>query len=158
MSIWLYADTIRDKSLVRSTIEFSVCPFCDSNLELLRDDSEDRGGHGEYETNVDRYWICPVCGWWKGYSSYRHTDHGMRSFLELGAAAVLRDLDLTDLSLPIEEVRSYLAAKYESRFGVHPRLLELTVASVFKDHGHRAEATAYSNDGGIDVLVTDRDG
>jgi restriction system protein len=70
-----------------------------------------------------------------------------------GAAASLRELDISDISSPIEDIRSYLAAKYERRFTVHPRLFEETVASVFGNLGYKAEVTAYSSDGGIDVIL-----
>ena len=36
---------------------------------------------------------------------------------------------------------------------MHPRLFELVVASVFREIGYVASATAYSNDGGIDVVL-----
>lgn len=45
-----------------------------------------------------------------------------------------------------------MLGKQEARFDLHPRLFELTVASVFKDQGYDVEATAYSKDGGIDVI------
>lgn len=72
----------------------------------------------------------------------------------MGAAASLRELDLTDLSTPIEEIRSYLVAKYDKRFDINPQAFEETVASVFRDLGYSAETTAYSNDDGIDVILT----
>jgi hypothetical protein len=99
--------------------------------------------------------VCPVCGWWKA-TGYADGDdffyRGQSGYIE-GAAASLRDMDLTDISSPITEVRSYLAAKYEKRFTLHPRLFEETVASVFGDIGYSAEATAYSGDDGIDVIL-----
>jgi restriction system protein len=63
------------------------------------------------------------------------------------------DLDLSDVSQAIEEVRRFLVAKYEARFEMHPRLFEMTVASVFRDLGFDAEATAYAADGGVDVIL-----
>ncbi|WP_172173395.1 restriction endonuclease [Paraburkholderia elongata] len=45
-----------------------------------------------------------------------------------------------------------------TRSVVHLRLFELTVASVFSDFGYKAAATAYSNDGGIDVVLEDGTG
>jgi restriction system protein len=70
-----------------------------------------------------------------------------------GKAASLRELDLTDISQPIAEVRRYLLAKYDARFNVHPRLFEETVASVFRDLGYDTQVTGYSGDGGIDVVL-----
>lgn len=70
-----------------------------------------------------------------------------------GAAASLKELDLTDISTPIDEVRDYLTARFESRKTMSPRLFEETVGSVFRDLGWEAQVTAYSGDGGIDVFL-----
>jgi restriction system protein len=158
MSIWRYADAIKEISMVRTAMSLSECPFCGSSVELLRDDSENHGRSGEYETDTSKYWACPICGWWKGYRSFRHTEFGLRIFNEHGAAAALKNMAVSDISIPVEEVRSYLAANYDARLDVHPRNLELVVASVFRDHGYLSEATAYSNDGGIDVVLQGEDG
>ena len=74
-----------------------------------------------------------------------------------GACAQLKNLDLTDISAPLAEVRSYLLAKEVERFTMHPRLFELVVASVFRGLGYAAVATAYHNDGGIDVVLERHD-
>jgi restriction system protein len=67
-------------------------------------------------------------------------------------------LDLSDISLPLYEVRKYLCIKGDSIFDVHPRKLEDIVCSVFKDIGWNARATAYSGDRGIDVILDGPDG
>lgn len=72
-----------------------------------------------------------------------------------GACAQLRNLDLADVSTPLNEVRAYLLAKYSERFNVAPRKLEELVGSVFSDHGYEVMVTAYQNDGGIDVVLSD---
>jgi hypothetical protein len=100
---------------------------------------------------------CPVCGWW---SVIRHESTvasagggaGYRSE-SLGAFGSLLELDLADVEAPVEEVRRYLAARYESRFDIHPRLFEETVGSVFGDLGYAARVTGYSGDDGIDVIL-----
>jgi restriction system protein len=68
-------------------------------------------------------------------------------------AGSLRRLDLSNSELPLEQVRDYLTARFEARFEVHPRVFEDVVASVFRDQGYEARVTAYSNDGGIDVIL-----
>jgi restriction system protein len=70
-----------------------------------------------------------------------------------GAAAQLREFNLTGTSEPIEEIRSYLAANYDARSKIHPRVFEETVASVFRGLGYDARVTAYSGDDGIDVVL-----
>jgi hypothetical protein len=58
-----------------------------------------------------------------------------------GGYGILKKLDLSDLRQPLDEVRSYLAAKYDERFRIHPRLFEQVVGSVFNNLG-RAYARA----------------
>jgi restriction endonuclease len=82
---------------------------------------------------------------------------GVLGTASLFATAVLRELDLLDMRLPLEELRQYLAAQFEKRNELHPRLLEEAVASVFRDHGFEALVTSYSRDGGIDVVLRDND-
>ena len=41
---------------------------------------------------------------------------------------------------------------------INPRTFEKVVASIFKDHGYLARVTAYSGDGGIDVILEGKDG
>jgi len=70
------------------------------------------------------------------------------------AAAVLRQFDTTGISEPLAEVRTYLLAKYDTRFEIHPQVFEETVAAVFRAVGYDASVTSYSGDGGIDIILT----
>src|SRR6266550_4255900 len=67
--------------------------------------------------------ICKVCGWWK-YTQLMNmpSGSGFEDFYN-GGYGILKKLDLSDLRQPLNEVRSYLAAKYNERFRIHPRLL-----------------------------------
>ncbi len=64
------------------------------------------------------------------------------------------NLDVTDLGAPVSEIRKYLCARYDRRFSIHPRKFEEVVSSVFRDLGYDSRLTAYSKDGGIDVLLS----
>ncbi|BBP01619.1 restriction endonuclease [Sulfuriferula nivalis] len=112
--------------------------------------------------------VCPICGWWKilrieeeingtGYfepdPEEFWIDGSYRKNRLWGAYGSLKELDLVDIDLPIEDVRAYLVGRYEKRFELHPRLFEQTVASVFEDLGYISRVTAYTNDGGIDVIL-----
>ena len=103
--------------------------------------------------------ICPACGWWisedRAVLPAMHWQHWA---VTLASAPVLEDLALDDIELPLLHVRRYLMRKFEARASMHPRLFELTVASVFNDLGYKAYATAYSNDGGVDVILEDSSG
>jgi restriction system protein len=73
-------------------------------------------------------------------------------------AGTIKNLDLRSLDTPIEEVRAYLAGRYEERHEMNPTLFERTVASVFRDLGFHTRATGCSGDGGIDVILQDSGG
>ena len=71
-----------------------------------------------------------------------------------GACAQLKNLDLRNVSTPLEEVKQYLVAKYQDRFDLNPRLYEEVVGSVFKSLGYSVVVTGYQNDGGIDMVLS----
>lgn len=70
-----------------------------------------------------------------------------------GAVASLRELNLTDINAPLDEIRTYLLAKYQARFDLHPRLFEEVVGSVFAGLGYKVRVTGYVGDHGIDVIL-----
>lgn len=98
---------------------------------------------------------CPLCGWWQVFKEIYLCTKSQIWFVECGTSAVLYKFNTVDITIPTEEVRQYLVAKYEDRFNVHPRRFEKVVASVFSSHGFRSEVTSYSRDGGIDVILRD---
>jgi restriction system protein len=154
MSIWLYENVSRQPRHVWRN--GAICVFCQSKLTLLHEENEDISQIKTRGSQHERIHACPVCGWWKAerVQDIDNFVHHFHYYTLHGAAASLRDLDLSDVSIPIKEVRSYLAANYEKRGTVHPRLFEETVADVFRDHGYSAEVTAYSGDDGIDVILS----
>lgn len=149
-SIWVYSN-----AAIETRKRVHRCPYCLESLDQLQPQTVIRRPHDpEYDNNVIQISICGLCGWWhaldieSGTRWRRHCTQNVSA-----ASASLKQLDLTDISLPIELVRSYLCAKYVDRFDVHPRLFEQVVASVFGDFGYSAEVTAYSGDFGIDVIL-----
>jgi Restriction endonuclease len=119
------------------------CPFCRQSLTAISPTKEDFGTRKALH-------VCAVCGWWKAKNKTLLPG----AFMQVAqAGALLRALDMTDMSIPIGEVQSYLAGRYEARYDIHPQVFEETVASVFRGLGFKATTTAYSNDGGIDILL-----
>jgi hypothetical protein len=117
-----------------------------------------------FESGVKRLFvqlsICKLCGWWTVYRVHQNEYPRTAGIAEgySGSVGCLKQLDLNDISIPLEEMRNYMCAKEDSIFDVHPRMLEDIVCSIFKDLGWNARATAYSGDGGIDVILDGRDG
>ncbi len=103
--------------------------------------------------------ICPDCGWWIAEDrAVLPAIHWQHWAVTLASAPALGEFALSDIDTPLQQVRRYLMRKFEARTSMHPRLFELTVASVFRDLGYQAFATGYSNDGGVDVILEDGSG
>ncbi|NKL98448.1 restriction endonuclease [Rhizobium leguminosarum] len=162
MTIWEYGATSRDD------IWSIDCLFCRSPMTTVFSKHHDTrklfnrhtgaflSNHTDGVRIVQR---CELCGWWKAYD---HSDHETTRPLQtrqtlMGAAGSLKELDLQDIGLPLDEVRNFLLARYDSRFDIHPRLFEETVASGFQSLGFNSIVTAYSGDGGIDGVL-EKDG
>lgn len=109
---------------------------------------------GEISDRQTSLHICPICGWWIAVDSAVLPAVKHQFWLiNLVAPSALMELSLTDVETPITEIRNHLRHRYDDRHCIHPRIFEETVASVFRDLGYDAYATAYSNDGGIDVVL-----
>ncbi|MCI9517195.1 MAG: restriction endonuclease [Lachnospiraceae bacterium] len=160
MSIWRHQDT--EASIDLNILRSELCIFCNSSMIKS---SKKKSIHikevYDYIQIMDiNIRACPICGWWTviNYRDIPEKFYKCPYILEYyGSIAVLKKLDLNDISLPINDVSQYLLAKYEDRFQIHPRLFEETVASVFRNAGYHARTTAYQNDGGIDVVLDGKD-
>ena len=98
--------------------------------------------------------VCPYCGWWNVYRVLQG-EHPRTPAIECydGAIGSLRELDLTDISVPRAELRSYLVRRADALCKVHPRRFEEVVCSVFRDLGPRSPGLPHSRDGGVDLVL-----
>jgi restriction system protein len=155
MSIWTYSDYSKNVESTKRAVESIRCLFCDEPLACLRSTGEAisvEDSRAEAWT-VNEVKVCHTCGWLVRCEIFSYSDGVAGHFELVGASGILRELDLTDVSIPIAEIRSYLAAKFESRFQLHPRVFEEVVASVFGNLGFDSRVTAYSGDDGLDVIL-----
>lgn len=154
MSLWEYAQCPYE--LIGEFYAVSSCPFC--RLSLRHIAASEMQPERHTSTTEMNMGVCQNCGWWNAQGEVRErVGHHSTAVYELGSYGVLKRLDLTDVETPLSDVRDYLTAKYETRLTMDPRLFELTVGSVFADHGYAVEVTACSGDGGIDVILTGGD-
>lgn len=161
MSIWEYKSQSQEKKLVKAAVYKIRCIFCDTPLITIK------SGYRDYLKTFVRSNIydspppsrdldiksCRTCGWWNLISNgYNKIGYGYHKESK-GTIGSLKNFNLNDISTPIEEVRAFLTAKYTSRFIIHPKVFEETVASVFRDLGYYARVTAFAKDGGIDIIL-----
>src|SRR5205807_1030788 len=122
MSIWAYeSDTRIPTDALAYAMTREDCPYCRCKL-LVLDDLMDIEQHGSLDGSTV-YTVCPVCGWWSIHQTVVSIHNEGWAYVK-GAAAVLREFALDDVSAPIDEVRRYLAKKYDSRFTINPYVYE----------------------------------
>ncbi len=138
----------------------SACPFCKQDLlpvvaekdcDITPNPPPWPNHHESFSANVQ---ACILCGWWKAQyiTEWRNPGESCVDIYQGGAS--LKELDVTDLSVPIVEIRDFLVARYQQRLNIHPRLFEEVVGSVFGNLGYSAIVTGYSGDNGIDVILS----
>jgi len=98
--------------------------------------------------------MCPVCGWWLIDKQFIFSTKCQMWHSNFGTSGALRVLDLANIHSPITELRNYLASRYGDRFSINPLKFEQVVGSVFASLGYKTCVTAATNDGGIDVILS----
>lgn len=179
MPIWIHQNHSSGQFGV-DDIARKLCPFCNVILRGWQ-------AIPEVVRNYTCFFLyCRQCGWWTRFvvaegklydgefidahqtfvkstsREPRKGDKGRKGdpiiVSVVGTCAVLKNLDLRDVSAPISEVRAHLVAKYQDRFNVHWRKFEEVVASVFRDLGYDVVLGAGQNDGGVDVIMSPPNG
>ena len=126
------------------------------NFGVPREHVNLRGSIEDYSSTL---YICCGCGWWLAIErAILPAVQWQFWYITLVSAAALKEFDLSDIGLPVQEVRRYLMRRFDERCSLHPRIFEETVGSVFSDHGYATKVTGYSRDGGIDVVLHGRNG
>ncbi len=156
MTIWCYSSST---AVQTASFRPRLCLFCREAMAVLHDNEIVSEGDIAKSTAFDRLGVCPCCGWW---AAERYTVSGpkgpelsVHTSTTYGAIGALKKFEPVELGNSIDDVRAFLVAKYEARNELHPRIFEKTVASVFRNVGYGALVTGYSNDGGIDVVLSD---
>lgn len=145
------------RSVVAWAWQFKTCLYCTWPMrdlgEVDRLVDYDGAGNDLSRETVEVH-ICPRCGWWAAKSPYINT--GGHIMAEVGYGA-LKVLDVTDVSAPVDEVRSHLVLKPEDFARIDPKLLEDVVGSIFRSFGYHVRVTSYRADGGIDAYLDGSD-
>jgi hypothetical protein len=80
--------------------------------------------------------VCDICGWWLAFEETLQGEGDTVTVRSYAGAGTIKILDLKNLAAPIEEVRAYLAGRYEERHEMNPTL-------------SNAQSRAYSRISGI---------
>lgn len=101
------------------------------------------------------FYCCPVCGWWCIIQEVQYDTPKMPYLAFQWAAGALVSQNFPDISAPLSEVRSFLAARYDQRFHIDPYILEDVVASIFRSFRCDVHLSSRSHDGGLDIFGFD---
>lgn len=150
MGIWIYQKLANpfDHGHTAHMLERRTCYYC--KRLMTRPEKVKTLVNGDVAT-LRR---CTTCGWWSIEETYLGSVHE-RAY---GGFARLKDIDISDISTSIEEIREFLVAQFDKRNSIHPRLFEETVAAIMRDSGYRVRVTAYHKDNGIDIYLDGPDG
>lgn len=151
--MWEYAEAGR--LLTLRSIGATVCLYCRHSMCCFPAQKFEL----EERRLLVQFSICAFCGWWSVYRVIQGENPrtpGVEGYS--GAIGCLKELDLADVSIPLEEVRQYLLAKKDSLFKANPKIFEDIVCSVFRDLGWHARVTAYRGDNGVDVILDGHEG
>lgn len=158
------------------------CPYCVSFCSTL--DYRQQGwvdgsfGNIGFPESEEALYVCQKCGWWcvlrtKGSVTVPSTEYIRKNDIEwyelpngsykieaelLGITSILKELDLTDMNVPLDEINRYLITRYKERNTLPPRRVEEVVNSVFKSQGLSTILTQSSKDKGIDIFVFEKPG
>jgi restriction system protein len=160
MAIFEHKGVWRDKGYLdaawKKIKDLELCVYC-KGFAILRplhglDEEWDDGS--SHFNRYDMVSCCDNCGWWFAQRKLYETVHAECYCDVYCAAGNVFPLASIDGDDSVETARRELLKNWERTKGVvDPRTLEEIVASVFRSLGYHAWATAYSNDGGIDVVL-----
>ena len=146
--MWEYAEAGRLMTL--QSVRAATCIYCRLEMRHLQAQEFGAGSRRIFAQAS----LCKCCGWWTVFRVHQgEIPRSPEAESYSGTIGCLKELDLSDASVPLNEVRQYLAARPEGVFAAHPRLFEEVVGSVFKDFGYSVTVTSYSGDEGIDVIL-----
>jgi hypothetical protein len=130
--------------------EYQYCKFCGTRLHTT-----DWGNDCDHEHSwplVMRR--CPLCGWYLRYWYCR----SVAAPPDNPHIPVLRTFDINSTAIALEELGTFLRARYRDVGLLTPRRFEELVADVFAHHGFHVRLTQQTRDNGADILVFDRNG
>jgi len=159
--IWKYNNIVAKDILTSYKYnEIYICPYCRAKLFHL-DGTKFMGGYlgadlsGEYGDQGKRLQVCQKCGWWvvTKKSGYAYGSYEGSLSIKRGCGC-LKNFDKTRINqIPLDELRKYLIANYESKNLMTGRRFEEIVAAIFKDFNYDLILTEYSGDKGIDIVI-----
>lgn len=129
------------------------CPLCATRTVCLSTETYDSSASNDYWSGHYSLYQCRGCCWWTLRHHSGLADPSVEAYRESSPVSVAGEFQIGDKDIPLSHLRRYVQGNPESVSGLHPRKVEELIASIFREHGFRVELTAYSNDGGVDLIL-----
>ncbi len=130
-----------------------LCPLCNGAVQCRLTDRDPEDNDTGYWDNRYRLFCCDACKWWSLRYDASYFVPPEEAYCYGYTFSVERTFDIGDKELPLAHLRTYVVSHPEVMTDIHSRKLEELIAAIFREHGFKAEMTAYSKDGGVDVIV-----
>jgi hypothetical protein len=108
-TIWKHGDSLRDLEFLKRRAYVDTCPHCRTTLTNLKDNDEyDNPPRimGNFNRTQMVVRACLLCGWWKINSTETVSVSTSIRTYSYAAIATLRNLDLMDNMVPVQEIQS----------------------------------------------------
>jgi restriction system protein len=141
-----------------------ICPFCQSQFKQYTHDPSLDSYKKQEEIMRRRLHLCNSCGWWQLNLEREFAVGGQKRvalWWEL-YHAILVHVDISSDNVPLEDLKTNLARRWDDRKYINAQKAEDLVAGILKEHYrcdvHRVTANANSADGGIDLFLAEDNG
>lgn len=127
------------------------CPYCGGPYSAEVTGYFSKGMAFGESTHWDYH--CTICGFWyaRGTADPLRIPGDLDYTLRM---ALLREFDVNDLRLTLQELGSHLNRTFSDIYALDPQRFEALVADIFSPDYH-VRTTARSRDGGYDILLLD---
>jgi hypothetical protein len=110
--VWDYAE--EGQLVTQEAVSSRLCIYCGSKLLRLPSAEFHSSEKGSNHVLLVQESLCNTCGWWslfRVHQGYHPRTPDMECYS--GAIGSLLEFDPTDISVPLSEIRKYIAAKRE---------------------------------------------
>ncbi len=149
-------------SIVNSDLFYSErgrCPHCNLiSKNVFQSQYDKTYQYGEGPSGSIHIWECARCGWWeiKENNNFQFPDAAQGT--ETVIHSILKSFEEDSADVPISSLRNEIRSNGDLLNKINPYRMEKLVQSIFSEfYNCEVEHCGQTNDGGIDLIVVNKD-